>query len=197
MTSIRTIALIGALAVVSGLVTGAGWLLIGTRGQQAMIPEDFGQGDYRMVTTAGQPFTQSSLIGQPSLVFFGFTHCPDVCPTTLGDVALWQEELGVEARDLRVFMVSVDPDRDTPEVLAEYVGWLPGAIGVTGTEEESRKAQKAFRVFSRKVPLEGDDYTMDHSSSVLVFDANGGFVTNISYQSPLATALERIRQALP
>ncbi|MBL4916373.1 SCO family protein [Szabonella alba] len=196
MTLLRGVALIGALAVVSAGIAGAGWVLMGDRAQQTLTPDDFGRGDYRLVTTDGQPFTQDSLQGAPSLVFFGFTHCPDVCPTTLGDIGLWQETLGDEARDLRIFMISVDPERDTPEVLAEYIGWLPGAVGVTGSEAESLKAQGAFRVFARKVPLEGDDYTMDHSSSVLAFDARGRFVTNISYQSPPEIALERVRQAL-
>lgn len=196
MSALRMLALIAALAAVSAAIAGAGWFLMGARGQQALTPDDLGQGDYRMVMTDGRPFTQEVLQGRPSLVFFGFTHCPDVCPTTLGDIALWQDELGAAADPLRFFMVSVDPLRDTAEALADYVGWLPGAIGVTGTEEESLKAQRAFRVFSRKVPLQGGDYTMDHSSSVLVFDARGRFVTNISYQSPPEVALARIRQAL-
>ncbi len=195
MSGLRLFALVGVLAVLSAAIAATGWFLRGESGQQALVPDDFGRGDYRLETTNGQPFTEETLKGQPSLVFFGFTHCPDVCPTTLGDIALWQEELGEAAKDLRFFMVSVDPARDTPEVLAEYVGWLPGAIGVTGSEEESLKAQKAFRVFSRRVPLEGGDYTMDHSSSVLVFDAEGRFVDSISYQSPPETALARIRRA--
>lgn len=196
MTRLRLILLASAVVALTGLAAGTGWMWWTTNGPQALIPDDFGQGDYQMVTTTGQPFTQSSLIGQPSLVFFGFTHCPDVCPTTLGDIALWQEALGPRAQDLRIFMVSVDPTRDTPEVLGEYVGWLPGAVGVTGSEDQSRQTQQAFRIFSRKVPLEGGDYTMDHSSSVLVFDAEGRFVTNIPYQSPPETALARIAQAL-
>lgn len=196
MKRFRSLAFFTGLAIAALAIAGAGWFLLGEKGQQALVPDDFGRGDYRLVMTDGRPFTEASLLGLPSLVFFGFTHCPDVCPTTLGDIALWQEELGEEAKDLRVFMVSVDPARDTPELLAEYVGWLEGGIGVTGSEEESLKAQKAFRVFSRKVPLEGGDYTMDHSPSVLVFDAEGRFVTNISYQSPPETALARIRQAL-
>ncbi len=196
MSALRMIALVGALAVASAGIAGVGWVLMGDRAQQALTPDDFGRGDYRLIATDGTPFTEDSLKGAPSLVFFGFTHCPDVCPTTLGDIGQWQEALGDEARDLRIFMVSVDPERDTPEVLADYIGWLPGAVGVTGSEAESLKAQRAFRVFARRVPLEGGDYTMDHSSSVLAFDAQGRFVTNISYQSAPETALERVRQAL-
>lgn len=184
------------LAIGIGIFALAVWLAPQRQVLDTLAPDDFGRGDYRMTMTNGQPFTQDALKGQPSLVFFGFTHCPDICPTTLGDIALWQEELGAEADDLRVFMVSVDLTRDTQEVLAEYIGWLPGAVGVTGSEQESLNTQKAFRVFSRKMPLEGGKYTMDHSSSVLVFDRAGHFVANISYQSPLDHALERIRAGL-
>ena len=108
----------------------------------------------------------------------------------------WREALGPRAEDLRIFMVSVDPERDRPEVLAAYLGWLPGAVGVTGEPAQSLKAQQAFRVFARKVPLDGGDYTMDHSSSVLVFNAEGALVTHIPYQSPPETALARIAQAM-
>ncbi|MCU0899069.1 MAG: SCO family protein [Cypionkella sp.] len=192
----RTGLILGAALAVLVPLGGALWILVDQQAQNALTGADFGKGDYRLVTTEGEPFTQASLSGAPSLVFFGFTHCPDVCPTTLGDIALWQDELGAEAQGLRVFMVSVDPNRDRPEVLGDYIGWLPGAVGVTGSEAESLKAQRAFRVFSRKVPLQDGDYTMDHSSSVLVFDASGAFVTNIPYQSPPEVALDRIRQAL-
>ena len=164
--------------------------------QDALSPPDIGQGDYRLTGTDGQPFTATTLTGQPSLVFFGFTHCPDVCPTTLGDMATWQAELGDSAAGLRIFMISVDPARDTAPVLADYIGWLGGAQGVTGPEPEVQKALRAFRAFAARVPLEGGDYTMDHSSSVLVFDAAGEFVTTIAYQAPLEEALAKLRPLL-
>lgn len=196
MTAGKRIALATGVLAFGLALIAAVWFVFTDRARLGLAPDDFGRGDYRMVTSTGQPFTQDSLLGAPSLVFFGFTHCPDVCPTTLGDIALWQDELGAAGKDLRFFMISVDPTRDTPEILADYTGWLPNGQGVTGSEAESLKAQKAFRAFSRKVPLEGGDYTMDHSSSVLVFDAEGRFVTNISYQAPLEEALSRIRPVL-
>ncbi|MFE3838568.1 SCO family protein [Pseudogemmobacter sonorensis] len=162
----------------------------------SLAPADIGQGDYRLLAHDGRAFTEDSLRGQPSLVFFGFTHCPDVCPTTLGDIALWQDELGDLARDLRVVVITVDPERDTPEVLAGYVGWLDGAIGVTGAPDEVAKALRAFRAFAARVPLEGGDYTMDHSSQILLFDRGGRFAGTISYQSPLPEALGKLRELL-
>ena len=145
MTRAQQILMAVALATVAGLGAGAGWLLLRDGASAALVPADFGQGDYRLETTTGAPFTQDSLTGQPSLVFFGFTHCPDVCPTTLGDIMGWREALGAKAEDLRVFMVSVDPERDRPEVLAAYLGWLPGAVGVTGS---LRKASRLSRPFA-------------------------------------------------
>lgn len=193
----REIRIFVAIWAVAVLALGAlAWFLVLSPDRDRIGTADFGRGDYQLTRHDGGVFNEASLRGQPSLVFFGFTHCPDVCPTTIGDIMTWQQELGPQAADLQVVFVTVDPERDTPEILAEYIGWLPGAIGVTGTAEEIHNAQRAFRVFARKVPLKGGDYTMDHSSSVLVFDRHGRFVTNISYQSALEEALARIRQAL-
>lgn len=172
------------------------WFLILSPERQRAGALDFGGGDYVLQRHDGGTFTQETLIGQPSLVFFGFTHCPDVCPTTIGDIMTWQEELGDEAADLRIFFVTVDPERDSPEILAEYVGWLPGATGITGSADEIHKTMQAFRIYARKVPTSDGDYTIDHSSSVQLFGADGRFVTNISYQAPLEQALERLRMAL-
>lgn len=143
---------------------------------------NLGRGDYRLVTTDGGSFTQDSLKGQPSAVFFGFTHCPDVCPTTLGDIAGWQEELAQQDKALRVFFLTVDPERDPVETLRDYVSWVPGVTGVSGTPEEMAKATKAFRVYSRKVPTENGGYTMDHSAMLLLFDAEGRYSGLIGYQ---------------
>ncbi|UXU74862.1 MULTISPECIES: SCO family protein [unclassified Paracoccus (in: a-proteobacteria)] len=141
-----------------------------------------GQGDYALTATDGSTFSQETLKGQPSAVFFGFTHCPDVCPTTLGDIATWREELGADADKLRVFFVTVDPERDDVETLREYLSWVPGVTGVTGSPEEMAKAIKAFRIYARKVPQEGGDYTMDHSSMMLLFDRDGAYAGLIGYQ---------------
>ena len=155
-----------------------------------------GRGDYRLVATDGTEFSQAALKGQPSAVFFGFTHCPDVCPTTLGDVASWQEELGEDGKKLRVFFVTVDPERDTVEALREYVSWVPGVVGVSGAPEEVAKAVKAVRIYARKSPLEGGDYTMDHSSTMLLFDGNGDYAGLIGYQEDRERALASLRRLL-
>lgn len=180
------------LVLVCGL--GASWLFLSGPAQQ---PTDtLGQGDYRLDTTAGAPFTQASLRGQPSLVFFGFTHCPDVCPTTLGDIGAWQQALGQLAAGLKVWFVTVDPERDTAEVLGDYVGWLPGATGATGSRAETDKALAAFRIYARKVPLDGDDYAMDHSAYVMLFDADGRFNQIVAYREPHDQVVAKLHRAL-
>lgn len=157
---------------------------------------NLGRGDYRLAATDGSEFTADTLKGQPSAVFFGFTNCPDVCPTTLGDIAGWQEELGAQADDLRVFFVTVDPERDSVDTLREYVSWVPGVIGVSGSPEEIAKTVKAFRIYARKSPLEGGGYNMDHSSSLLLFDRNGEYAGLIGYQEEQTRALASLRRLL-
>ncbi|MBD9525802.1 SCO family protein [Paracoccus sp. PAR01] len=154
--------------------------------------DNLGRGDYKLVATDGTEFTQDSLKGQPSAVFFGFTHCPDVCPTTLGEVAGWQEAVGGK---LRVFFVTVDPERDTAEKLKEYVSWVDGVTGVTGSPEEIAKATRAFRVYARKVPAE-DGYTMDHSAMTLLFDAEGRYSGLIGYQEDPARTKASLQKLL-
>ncbi|WP_151718436.1 SCO family protein [Gemmobacter serpentinus] len=196
MTGLRAGLLIAGLAMLAMGLAGLGFWAMGPEARQALIPEEVGQGAYMLQSTAGQDFTEDSLKGQPSLVFFGFTHCPDVCPTTLGDIALWQDMLGDRAAALRVFFITVDPARDTAARLADYTGWLTGVQGVTGSQAETDRAITAFRAFARKVPMEGGDYTMDHSASVLVFDARGRFTGTIPYQSAPEVAVAKIIEAL-
>lgn len=186
--------LLWGLVAVTAL--GAGWVFVVSPRLAASPADTLGRGDYSLATTDGDAFTQASLEGAPSAVFFGFTHCPDVCPTTLGDIRTWQEALGPDGEALRVFFVTVDPERDTAEVLDDYVSWVPGVTGVTGSREETDKAIQAFRVYAAKVPLGGDDYSMDHSSMVLLFDADGRLFEPIGYQEDTERAIAKIRRLL-
>jgi len=164
--------------------------------RDAVMASTVGVGDYNLVGTDGSQFTQATLTGAPSAVFFGFTHCPEVCPTTLGDIATWTAELGDEAEDLRVYFVTVDPERDTSELLSEYVGWVPGVVGVTGTPDEMQKAIRAFKVYAAKVPLDDGDYTMDHSAMILLFDDEGRFTVPIRYQEDFDKAVGKLRKLI-
>ncbi|MBJ3785925.1 SCO family protein [Devosia sediminis] len=155
-----------------------------------------GQGDYQLATTSGEAFTAASLVGSPSMVFFGFTHCPEVCPTSLAEMTTWYEALGDEARDLKSFFITVDPERDTADVVADYVGWTGHVTGVTGSVEETAKATASWAVYAEKVPLEGADYTMDHTASIFLINAEGEFEGTIAYRESSDTALAKLRRLL-
>lgn len=171
------------------------WVGVISPRMNASVIDTLGQGDYQLETTSGEKFTQATLANGPTAVFFGFTHCPDVCPTTLGDILTWQEELPA-AKNMNVFFVTVDPERDTSRILTEYVGWVDGVEGVTGSREELDKALEAFRIYAARVPLEDGEYTMDHSASVLLFDAKGHYTDRIRYQEELASAVAKLKTAL-
>ncbi len=158
--------------------------------------DHLGRGDYTLQTTDGQRFTAATLRGKPSAVFFGYTHCPDVCPTTLGDIAVWQQDLGPQAADLRIFFVTVDPDRDTGPMLRDYLSWTEGVTGVTGPRAQIDRAIAAFNIFARKVDGPEGDYTMDHTASIRLFDGQGRFVGNIGYQEPPDTVLPKLKSLI-
>ncbi|MEO1537017.1 MAG: SCO family protein [Pseudomonadota bacterium] len=161
----------------------------------ASVLDTLGRGEYTLTTTSGAAFTDATLRDGPTAVFFGFTHCPDVCPTTLGDIQTWQAELP-DPEELNIFFVTVDPERDTAEILGDYVGWVDGVQGVTGSPAEVDKALQAFRVYAARVPLEGGDYTMDHSASVLLFDRRGRYTDRIRYQEGIDSAVAKLQTAL-
>src|SRR5262249_22690943 len=128
--------------------------------------------DFQLIDAEGHPFSAADLAGPPSLVFFGFTHCPDVCPTTLAKLA--QVRRAAQIPGLRVLFVSVDPERDTPAVVGKYAhAFDPDFIGLTGEPEAIQKVSAAFGVAALRVDLPGGDYTMDHSAAVFLIDTGG------------------------
>jgi protein SCO1/2 len=154
-------------------------------------------GPFSLVNQRGERVTQETFKGRATAYFFGFTHCPDVCPTTLVEMSQRLEELGPDADHLNVAFVTVDPERDTPELLRTYLeSFDPRIVGLAGTPEEVAAMTKAFRIGFRKVPIEYGDYTMDHNASVVVTDAQGAFVTLIDYHDDAAAALAKLRRAI-
>jgi protein SCO1/2 len=134
-------------------------------------------GPFRLVDQNGEPRTEEDLKGHPFLVFFGFTHCPDVCPTTLFEVSEVLRNLGPDAGRARALFVTVDPERDTPEKLKGYLSSFdPHLIGLTGEPDAIERVLKAYRVYYKKVPTEGGGYTMDHTALVYLMDKQGRFV---------------------
>ncbi len=152
---------------------------------------------FRLTDHEGYDVDPETLIGHPSMVFFGFTFCPDVCPTTLSDISGWLDALGPEAQALNVVFITIDPERDTVEAMAEYVGYFHPAIrGWTGSVEQISRAAEEFRVRWEKIPTEGGDYTMNHTASVFLFNSAGRFVSAIDYHEPPEFAVPKIRRAL-
>jgi len=125
----------------------------------------------------GKPFTDAQMKGHPFLVFFGFTHCSDICPTTLFDMSQMMKALGPDADRVGALFITVDPDRDTPKVLKDYLSnFDPHLRGLTGDQAQIDAAIKEYRVYAKKVPLENGDYTMDHTAIVYLMDKDGRFV---------------------
>ena len=179
MTQRRSWILLGALAVVAAIV-GA-WVAreLDSSGvalaRGTWLPQARTVSALSLTDHTGKPFSESDLRGQPSLVFFGFTHCPDVCPTTLAQLA--QVKKAAAIPNLRVLLVSVDPARDTPESLEKYVhAFDPEFIGLTGTDKAITDLTKSFGVAVAKVDLPGGNYTMDHSAAVFLLNDQGQIV---------------------
>ena len=181
-------------AFVAGLVLCLGVILfVGGRGSGtgAVQAAAIG-GPFNLVDQNGQPFSDKDLKGKSFLVFFGFTHCPDVCPTTLFEISEIMRNLGSEADHTAALFISVDPERDTPEAMKDYLGSFdPHVRGLTGDAAALAAVAKAYRVYYKKVPLDGGDYTMDHTAIVYLMDKDGHFVSPFSLKrKPEASAAE-------
>ena len=138
-------------------------------------------GPFRLTDQNGKSISDQDLKGKPFLVFFGFTHCPEVCPTALFDMSEIFAKLGPDAGKVNALFITVDPERDTPEKLKEYLSSFdPHLIGVGGDAEALAAVAKAYRVYYKKVPLKDGDYTMDHTAIVYLMDKTGNFVAPFS-----------------
>ena len=154
-------------------------------------------GPFRLIDQNGKPVTDQEMKGRPFLVFFGFTHCPDVCPTTLFEVSEILGALGPDGERVRALFVTVDPERDTPDKLKDYLSSFdPRLIGVTGDEAAIKAMERAYRVYAKRVPLEGGGYTMDHTAIVYLMDKDGRFVAPFNMKRRPAEAAAELRRYL-
>ena len=189
--------LIGVVA--PALLLAVGWWQVdgpGAKPKTAPLPLAISEMDFSLSDHEGNPVGPATLIGRPSMVFFGFTFCPDICPTTLADISGWLNLLGADADSMNTVFITVDPARDTAAAMAEYVSYFHPAIrGWTGPDAEIAKAAADFRVKFERVPTEGNGYTMNHTASVFLFDATGRFVSTIDYHEPREVAVPKIRRA--
>lgn len=171
-------------------------VVVWPRGPAATMRSDVG-GPFRLTNQDGRSVTDADFRGKPFLVFFGFTHCPDVCPTALFEMSETFRRLGPDADKVRGLFISVDPERDTPEKLKQYLSSFdPRIVGLTGTATEIAEVTKAYKVYAKKVPLEGGDYTMDHSAIVYLMDRQGRFVAPFNLKRPADEAAADLRRYL-
>ena len=154
-------------------------------------------GPFQLVDQNGRAVDQRILHGKWSAVFFGYTYCPDACPTTLQELAAVQDQLGPKAKDFQVVFVSVDPGRDTPAKLKDYLsthGFPTGVTGLTGTAEQVARAAKAYRVYYARHG-DGPDYLMDHSVATYLMDPDGRFVAVLAPgETPQAVAAQIVKE---
>ena len=185
----RSAALVVGCLIFTGAVGAAGYLYMGGKAPGAqqcpggVVGAAIG-GPFELTDHTGKRFSDKDLVGQPTLMYFGYGTCPDVCPTELADTAAVVDILGEKGLTVRPVFVTVDPERDKGEALAEYVGYFHDRmIGLTGTPEEIAAAAKAYRIYYAKVPDEDfpDGYAMDHSSYIYLLDDKGQFVTYYKY----------------
>lgn len=146
-------------------------------------------GPFSLTTPDGKTLTDKELRGAPFLVFFGFTHCPDICPTKLFEISETLRAAGPKGETLRALFISVDPARDTPETLKSYLGSFdPRIIGLTGDQAAIDATVKAYRAYAKKVPLKDGDYTMDHTALVYLMGKDGSFIGAFNSERPPAEA---------
>jgi len=174
---------LGAIFLVTGFAPSGGVAGIG--------------GPFHLLDQNGKPFSDQDMKGKPYLVFFGYTHCPDICPTTLFEMSQLFRKLGPDAGRAGALFITVDPERDTQTVMASYLASFdPHLRGLTGDPKAIEQVLKDYRVYAKKVPLKGGDYSMDHTALVYLMDKDGHFVAPFSMQrTPDAEAAE-IRQYL-
>jgi protein SCO1/2 len=154
-------------------------------------------GQFELVRADGTTITDRDISGAPHAMFFGFTHCPEICPTTLFEAAGWLQKLGPDGDRLKVYFITVDPERDTPEVLKDYVSSFdPRITGITGAPDKIAKMLADYRVYAKRVDLEGGDYTMDHTATVYLMRSDGSFAGTIAYGENPDTALEKLKNLL-
>jgi protein SCO1/2 len=186
----RVILILSSFVVGLAVVFGAVMLIAGRGGPAATQASAVG-GPFRLVDGNGKVVTDQDLKGRPFLVFFGFTHCPEVCPTALFEISEIFRKLGPDADKAAAVFITVDPERDTPAVMKDYLSnFDPHLRGLTGSREQIDPVLRSYRVYSKKVPLDGGDYTMDHTALVYLMDKEGKFVApfNVKRSAEMAAA---------
>jgi protein SCO1/2 len=196
MNAIRIVRYVVWAAVVV-LVASIAWVIVIDRqgGAPPVTAASIG-GPFSLTDQNGNTVTEKSLLGHPTALFFGYTFCPDVCPTTLADLTLLMDKLGPDADKLKVYFVTVDPERDTQQVMADYLkAFDPRITGLTGPQPAIDQILKEYKVYARKVPGEnGAPYTMDHTATVYLLNDKAELVGTIDYQENPDDSLAKLKR---
>ncbi len=172
-------------------------LVIGRGPGPVGIPAAAIGGPFHLIDENGRPFSDQDLKGKPFLVFFGFTHCAEVCPTALFEMSEVIRSLGRDADRVAALLITVDPERDTPDMLKDYLSSFdPHLRGLTGDAAAIAAVAKAYRVYYKKIPLDGGDYTMDHTAVVYLMDKEGRFVAPFNLKRTAEAAAADLRKYL-
>jgi protein SCO1/2 len=192
----RILLVLGAFVAGLVLFTTVVFIVTGRSPAPIAMPSAVG-GPFNLVDQNAKPITDQDLKGHPFLVFFGFTHCPDVCPTTLFEVSEILRAAGPGAKDARALFITVDPERDTPAVLKDYLASFdPRVIGVTGDSEAIAAVIKSYRVYAKKVPTENGGYTMDHTAIVYLMGKDGRYIVPFNMKRRPEEAAEDLKRYL-
>jgi protein SCO1 len=192
----RLLLVLGSFVAGLALFSAAAFIVTGRTPSPIALPSAVG-GPFELTDQNAQPITDKDLKGRPFLVFFGFTHCPDVCPTTLFEVSEILRALGPDSDRMRALFITVDPERDTPEKLKDYLSSFdPHLVGVTGDPAAVAAVVKSYRVYAKKVPLDGGNYTMDHTAIVYLMDKEGRFVVPFNIKRRPEEAAADLRRYL-
>ena len=152
---------------------------------------------FELIDSNGNKITEKAFIGSPTVLFFGFAHCPDVCPLTLHRISLLMEKLGNKQNKLNVYFITLDPERDTWEFLNEYLTTFNDRIvGITGESKKIKALAKSWGIHSKKVSSQGENYLIDHTGLVILLDQNGNFSSTIDYKDDFESSLKAIKSIL-
>ena len=191
----RKLLILGAVGAALVVIVCLGLMVFQLRpgqGSQAQTPAAF-----LLTDQDGRPVQEADLLKKPTVIFFGYTFCPDACPTTLARLTVLMKALGPEANRLNVAFVTVDPARDTPRQMKQYLTAFDSRIiGLTGSDVAVAKAAKEYGVYFQKAPLPGGGYSMDHSTALYLVDRQRGFSQILAPDQPQDEQLDAIKQLL-
>ena len=152
---------------------------------------------FKLIDSNGNKITEAAFVGSPTVLFFGFTHCPTVCPLALHRLSLLIEKLDKDQKKLKVYFITLDPERDTWRVLNKYLtGFNNRIIGITGESEKIKILAKSWGIYSKKVPLDGDNYSIDHTALIFLLKNNGNFLKTIDFEDDFELSLKEIKKLL-